>query len=84
MYCAKSVEGETIYCARPCLLYNIKELVESYNDEHSDSDKITFYHMHEVIGPEKQILFQIENVRMIAVVKLVRMVSSFWTPYHFV
>ena len=58
MYCGKSVEGEKICRAKHYLLYNIRELVEFYNHERKDNDKITFYQMREVIAQEKQILFQ--------------------------
>ena len=58
MYCGKSVEGEKIYRAKHYLFYNIKELVELYNDEHGDDDKTTYYQMREVITQEKHFLFQ--------------------------
>ena len=43
MHCRKSVKGEKIYCAKHYLLYNIRELVEFYNHEHKDNDKITLF-----------------------------------------
>ena len=58
MFCGKSVEGEKIYHTKHYLLYNIRKLVEFYNHERKENDKITFYQMCEVIAQEKQILFQ--------------------------
>ena len=57
MYCGKSAEGEKICHAKHYLLYNIRELVEFYNHDRKDNNKIT-YQMREAIAQEKQILFQ--------------------------
>ena len=75
----RKVCSRKIYRAWHYSLYNIKEIVELYNDECRDNDKITFYKMCEVIAQQKQIL-KVRHTRMTVDVKLVRMVGSSWKP----
>ena len=71
-YCGKS-NGINIYQPKHYLLYTYNHLVSLFNEE--NEEKVTYYQIREIIASEKHLVMQGKTQKMIAGVKLVRMLN---------